>query len=298
MKMDHHCPWVNTCVGHENHAAFTRFVFYTPFGCLHSSIVCANFIYRLFSSEYLSNPPYFKINSFWIFFSLIGCTLGVGVALAVGILFYVQIKGILVNETQIEEWIIHKAYKRRIRYAREHQYSSSSEEEEEEGNKGDGEGRLKKKRLTPFVYPYNLGWRANLRQVINTTGRALGNGVDWPIREGCSKYDFTIEQLEQKKEKKTRTFEGVVQTSYDGSVCMCKFGISTCLFSPCSLLEGERIPVSAGNTVHITNWKSHWYYGDRILTAEERKTLKRLKGWFPRKCVDHNTIKQLTLKRD
>ena len=44
--------------------------------------------------------------------------------------------------------------------------------------------------------------------MINLTGRALGNGKDWPIRKGCSKYDFTIEQLEQKKEKKLRTVSG------------------------------------------------------------------------------------------
>ena len=49
MKMDHHCPWINVCVGHHNHAAFTRFVFYTPLGCLHASLVNANFLYRLFT---------------------------------------------------------------------------------------------------------------------------------------------------------------------------------------------------------------------------------------------------------
>ena len=49
MKIDHHCPWINVCVGHRNHAAFTRFVFYTPLGCLHASLVNANFLYRLFT---------------------------------------------------------------------------------------------------------------------------------------------------------------------------------------------------------------------------------------------------------
>ena len=49
MKMDHHCPWINVCVGHHNHAAFTRFVFYTPLGCLHAALVNANFLYRLFT---------------------------------------------------------------------------------------------------------------------------------------------------------------------------------------------------------------------------------------------------------
>ena len=49
MKIDNHCPWINVCVEHHNHAAFTRFVFYTPIDCLHASLVNANFLYRLFT---------------------------------------------------------------------------------------------------------------------------------------------------------------------------------------------------------------------------------------------------------
>ena len=61
---------------------------------------------------------------------------------------------------------------------------------------------------------YILGWHCItprmatispfLSQVINWSGRPVGNGVDYPVREGCSKYDFTVEQIEQKKEKRTR----------------------------------------------------------------------------------------------
>ena len=47
MKMDHHCPWINNCVGHENHASFLRFTFYVPLGCLHGAILNANFLYRV-----------------------------------------------------------------------------------------------------------------------------------------------------------------------------------------------------------------------------------------------------------
>ena len=49
MKMDHHCPWINVCIGHHNHAAFTRFIFCTLLGCLRASLVNANFLYRLFT---------------------------------------------------------------------------------------------------------------------------------------------------------------------------------------------------------------------------------------------------------
>ena len=49
MKMDHHCPWINSCVGYGNHTYFTRFLFFVPFGCIHAVIINSNFLYRLFT---------------------------------------------------------------------------------------------------------------------------------------------------------------------------------------------------------------------------------------------------------
>ncbi len=56
-----------------------------------------------------------------------------------------------------------------------------------------------------------------LSQVINWSGRPVGNGVEYPVREGCSKYDFTVEQIEQKKEKRTR----MVSVSLCVCACAC-----------------------------------------------------------------------------
>ena len=86
----------------------------------------------------------------------------------------VQIKGILKNRTQIEEWIEDKAIRRRWRHSR-HRDGSDSEEEEEESSsdevgqeettKEKASKKNKKNDLKPFVYSYDLGWRRNLSQV-------------------------------------------------------------------------------------------------------------------------------------
>ena len=31
--IDHHCPWINNCVGHFNHGHFIRFLFFVDVAC-------------------------------------------------------------------------------------------------------------------------------------------------------------------------------------------------------------------------------------------------------------------------
>ena len=59
MKMDHHCPWINICCGHMNHANFTYFLFFAPIGCMHAFYILAMSLY--YGLNYVSIDMYYGL---------------------------------------------------------------------------------------------------------------------------------------------------------------------------------------------------------------------------------------------
>ena len=174
------------------------------------------------------------------------------------------------NQTGIENWIIRKAQDRNHR------------------------------RMKAFAYPYNLGFRENLRQVFNwhETFNVIGDGLSWPVAIGCDEYALTREQIEQKQEKRQRTVRYEVIKSFPGSFITCRYGCRTCCCVPCS--DEPRIPIEKGDSVLVTRWEKFWLYGERIHSPEQiddddddaKKKKKnkirgrrRPRGWFPRCCI-------------
>ncbi|ROI81854.1 Palmitoyltransferase ZDHHC6 [Anabarilius grahami] len=189
--------------------------------------------------------------------TLFALGLALGTTIAVGMLFFIQMKVILRNKTSIEAWIEEKA-KDRIQY-----YQTGED----------------------FIFPYDLGSRwENFKQVFTWSGTPMGDGIEWPVHEKCNQYTLTIEQLKQKHDKRQRSVEYRVVEDYNGACCPLGKGLNTFFRTPCT--EEPRIKLTKGETIFATRGTKWWMYGDKVLNEEQAKAEVRIRGWFPRRCVE------------
>lgn len=254
MKMDHHCPWINNCCGHKNHAKFTFFLLAAVCGCIHASILLCIGIYRAFHVNwyflYGDRRNIVYLSLYPLIFSVFSMGLALGVIIAVGGLFYIQMKCIIKNETSIENWIVAKALGRY----------------REEGDE--------------FIYPYNLGWWRNIKQVL---WDPPGNGIVWNIVDSCHQYTLTREQMIQKLDKRSRMKRYTIVQPYNGAWFPISKGLRTLCTPPCR--DEPRIPLCVGDSVDVTRWQRNWLYGEKVQDFSASPDVVRVRGWFPRCCA-------------
>lgn len=173
----------------------------------------------------IQNVPFVYLGVYGFLWCLLSCGCAIGVTLGVGVLLYYQMKVVLRNETTIEEWILEKAaYRRKI-------YDD----------------------LPPFKNPYNLGFRKNLTFVMNWSCTPVGDGTEFPILDNCDPYSMTVEQIEQKNDKRRRTKECTVVQDYSGSWFPVTKGWGTFFHPPCS--DEPRIKLKKDERLLVTRWK-------------------------------------------
>nr|XP_019965226.1 PREDICTED: probable palmitoyltransferase ZDHHC21 isoform X1 [Paralichthys olivaceus] len=106
-RMDHHCPWINNCVGELNQKYFIQFLFYTGMASLYSMVlVVSAWVWRIRNerdgdaeTEGEETPSKHLIVAHYIILLVESVLFGVFVM----VIFYDQLISIITDESPIEQ---------------------------------------------------------------------------------------------------------------------------------------------------------------------------------------------------
>ncbi|RKP13996.1 DHHC palmitoyltransferase-domain-containing protein [Piptocephalis cylindrospora] len=162
LRMDHHCPWLNNCVGHGNHGHFLRFLFSVVLGCSYIGILLCLHLFHLYQTNQsyydpvTYTPPPELHQVVLLALNMIGSAM---VLIMVGGLFAYQVYCTGYGTSTIESWEMDKIRK-----------------------------MIQQGRIPEATFPYDLGPRANFRSLLGSSWaswilpvKPLGTGLSFPI---------------------------------------------------------------------------------------------------------------------
>ncbi|KAF4573227.1 Palmitoyltransferase [Pleurotus pulmonarius] len=134
LRMDHHCPWVNNCVGHFNYGHFIRFLFYVDLSCSYHLVMVTSRVRSAWGVRVWDEPSASEL--IFMILNYVAC---VPVLLSVGGFSIYHLISLLRNTTTIEGWEKDKAAT-----------------------------MVRRGKIREVKFPYNLGRRRNLESVLGT----------------------------------------------------------------------------------------------------------------------------------
>jgi len=170
--MDHHCPWINNCVGHFNQGHFIRFLFSVDLACsYHIAMVSKRILYPNIGG-YWAEPSSWEL--VMIILNYVAC---IPVLLAVGGFSLYHFYGLVGNTTTIESWEKNKVAV-----------------------------MVRRGKTREIAFPYDLGMRRNIESVLGANpllwccpGRTPGSGLKY----GLSNKDGEWNDLSAHQDKET-----------------------------------------------------------------------------------------------
>ncbi|MBA0793591.1 hypothetical protein Gohar_017986, partial [Gossypium harknessii] len=150
LRMDHHCNWINNCVGHANYKVFFVFVVYAVIACIYSLILLVGSL-----TNDSQNDKQHSADTFRVAYVISGLLL-VPLSVALSVLLGWHIYLILQNKTTIEQY-----------------------------HEGVRAMWLAEKGGTVYKHPYDIGAYENLTTVLGPSifcwicpfSRHIGNGL-------------------------------------------------------------------------------------------------------------------------
>lgn len=161
LKMDHHCPWINNCVGYDNYGHFVRFVIYVDLATIY---VLALMVWRIRSI--MDDIRHFRFqaepSTTEIVFLVIDLVLDIVVLMCVGVLSAYHIYCTTRNQSTIEGWERSKV-----------------------------KTLIERGKIPPTSYPFGVGILKNIKSVLGNNPllwlwpqKMPSDGLHFPVCEG------------------------------------------------------------------------------------------------------------------